>query len=149
MNPETLSARLRRRIRRSESSDYLSESDVDDVEALELRLAEAVANAEHNPWTYRKCGEMILANEGLQKRLEALDARCSAPGVSIIVEDFIDNTVAWMEQYKKERDEARKQLEAAEVEVTELQALASAATGYHTITEFLKAWNKRAAPKEK
>ena len=38
--PETLSARLRRRIRRSESSDYLSESDVDDVEALELRLEE-------------------------------------------------------------------------------------------------------------
>ena len=34
----------------------------------------ALVNAERNPWTYRKCGEMILANEGLQKRLEAAEA---------------------------------------------------------------------------
>ena len=37
-------------------------------------LETAVANAVHNPWTYRKCGEMILANEGLHKRLEAAEA---------------------------------------------------------------------------
>lgn len=37
---ETLSARMRRRMRLSLSGGYLNESDVDDVEALELRLAE-------------------------------------------------------------------------------------------------------------
>lgn len=52
------------------------------LDAANLRLAEAVANAERNPWTYRKCGEMIMANEGLQKRLaEAENAMSAALGI--------------------------------------------------------------------
>jgi len=43
--------------------------------------------------------------EADRKRLEALHERCSAPGVDILPEDFIDNSAAWLKHYKAQIEE--------------------------------------------
>ena len=52
--------------------------------------------------------------EGLRTRIAGLNARCGGPDIDILIEDYIDNTVAWMYQYKEQRDKARAALAAAD-----------------------------------